>query len=143
MPPRKKNPWALAPLAVSSQHVRESERFNIQATIVRSQSDVRDGTSVTNYQKLPHFDLSQFGGIVLDESSILKSTDGHYRSTLIEHAAGVERLPHALSTCNQAPPPAVCAVGVKKKPAPVLASVTVCASGLDPTGVAKVTAGTC
>ena len=80
---------SLAPLAVSSQHIREGEKFGIQATIVRSQSDVRDGTSVTNYQKLPHFDLSQFGGVCLDESSILKSQDGHYRTRLIEECASI------------------------------------------------------
>jgi len=79
----------LAPLAVSAQHVREGDRFGIQATIVRSQSDVRDGTSVTNYQKLPHFDISEFGGVGLDESSILKSQDGHYRTTLIEQCAQI------------------------------------------------------
>jgi hypothetical protein len=92
---------SLAPLAVSNQHIREAAKFSIQATIVRSQSDVRDGTSITNYQKLPHFDLSQFGGICLDESSILKSTDGHYRTKLIEEAA---RLPFRLAaTATPAP----------------------------------------
>src|ERR1019366_1431231 len=92
---------SLAPLAVSNQHIREAAKFSIQATIVRSQSDVRDGTSITNYQKLPHFDLSQFGGICLDESSILKSQDGHYRTTLIEQAA---QLPFRLAaTANPAP----------------------------------------
>lgn len=92
---------SLAPLAVSSQHLREGEKFGIQATIVRSQSDVRDGTSITNYQKLPHFDLSAFGGVVLDESSILKSTDGHYRTRLI---ADCSRVPFRLAaTATPAP----------------------------------------
>lgn len=92
---------SLTPLAVSNQHIREAGKFGIQATIVRSQSDVCDGTSITNYQKLPHFDLSQFGGICLDESSILKSTDGHYRTKLIEDAA---RLPFRLAaTATPAP----------------------------------------
>jgi hypothetical protein len=36
-----------------------------------------------------HFDLSRFGGVILDESSILKSTDGHYRTTLIEECAAI------------------------------------------------------
>lgn len=80
---------ALAPLAVSAQHIREGDKFGIQATIVRSQFDVRDGTSVTNYQKLPHFDLSEFGGIVLDESSVLKSQTGHYRTELIKQCASI------------------------------------------------------
>jgi hypothetical protein len=78
-----------APLAVSKQHVREAEKFGEQARIVRSQDDVGPGTNVTNYQKLPHFDLSQFGGVCLDESSILKSQDGHYRTTLIDECAHI------------------------------------------------------
>lgn len=91
----------LAPLAVSNQHIREGEKFSIQATIVRSQSDVRDGTSVTNYQKLPHFDLSQFGGVCLDESSCLKSVDSVYRSLLIRECS---RIPFRLAaTATPAP----------------------------------------
>lgn len=73
----------LAPLAVSSQMQREADKFGIPARIVASQSDCGPGTNITNYQKLQHFDLSRFGGVILDESSILKSTDGHYRTALI------------------------------------------------------------
>jgi hypothetical protein len=54
--------------------------------------------------------------------------------TLIEHAAGVVALLlHVV--CNQEPPPAVCVVKLKKKLVPVLMIVTVCASGLEPTGI--------
>lgn len=74
----------LAPLAVSSQMAREADKFGIAARVVASQSDCLPGTNITNYQKLDHFDLSRFGGVILDESSILKSTDGHYRTRLIE-----------------------------------------------------------
>lgn len=78
-----------APLAVSSQHIREADKFGIAARLVRDQSEVRHGVNVTNYQKIDHFDLTIFGGVVLDESSILKSTDGKYRSKLIEECEGV------------------------------------------------------
>jgi hypothetical protein len=74
----------LAPLAVSAQMAREAEKFGIQAKVVANQSQCGDGINITNYQKLDHFDLSQFGGVILDESSILKNTDGHYRTKLIE-----------------------------------------------------------
>lgn len=74
----------LAPLAVSSQMQREADKFSIAARVVASQSDCGPGTNITNYQKLDHFDLSRFGGVILDESSILKNTDGHYRTKLIE-----------------------------------------------------------
>lgn len=78
-----------APLAVSAQHAREAAKFGMHARIVKDQSEVHPGINVTNYQKIEHFDLSAFGGIVLDESSILKSTDGHYRNKLIEDCAVV------------------------------------------------------
>lgn len=74
----------LAPLAVSNQMKREADKFGIAAQIVASQSDCRPGTNITNYQKLDKFDLSRFGGVILDESSILKSTDGKYRTALID-----------------------------------------------------------
>jgi hypothetical protein len=74
----------LAPLAVSAQMVREADKFGIVARQVKAQGDCLAGTNITNYQKLDHFDLSQFGGVILDESSILKSTDGHYRTRLID-----------------------------------------------------------
>jgi len=83
-----------APLAVASQHIREAGKFGMPARIVASQSEIGPGINVTNYQKIGHFDLSAFGGIVLDESSILKSTDGHYRTRLIEECA---RIPFRLA----------------------------------------------
>ncbi len=75
----------LAPLAVSHQHEAEAGRHGLAARVVTA--DGADGeTLISNYQKLDRFDLSRFGGIALDESSILKSHDGHYRTRLIETA---------------------------------------------------------
>lgn len=79
----------VAPLAVAHQIIREAERFGIAARFVSSQADVGPGINITNYQKIGNFDLSQFGGIALDESSILKSHDGHYRTQLIEAVKGI------------------------------------------------------
>lgn len=79
----------LAPLAVSAQLVREAEKWGITARQVATQSGVGPGCNITNYQKIDHFDLSRFGGVILDESSILKSTDGHYRSRLIAECANI------------------------------------------------------
>ena len=78
-----------APLAVAQQHIREAKKFGLSARIVARQSDVGPGVNVTNYQKIEHFDLSAFGGVILDESSILKSTDGHYRNRLISECADI------------------------------------------------------
>lgn len=84
-----KNILHLAPLAVSAQMVREADKFGISAHLAKTQDECGDGISITNYQKLEHFDLSQFGGVILDESSILKSQDGHYRTRLIEACASI------------------------------------------------------
>ena len=73
-----------APLAVAQQIIREAGKFGIPARHVTRQSDCAAGINVTNYQKIDHFDLAAFVGVVLDESSILKSTDGHFRTRLIE-----------------------------------------------------------
>lgn len=74
----------LAPLAVSAQMAREADKFGISARVATRQDECGPGINITNYQKLDHFDLSRFGGVILDESSILKNTDGHYRTKLIE-----------------------------------------------------------
>jgi hypothetical protein len=91
----------LAPLAVSAQMVREADKFGIAAHQCASHADCGPGINITNYQKLDHFDLSRFGGVILDESSILKSTDGHYRTRLIE---ACQQIPFRLAaTATPAP----------------------------------------
>jgi hypothetical protein len=78
----------LAPLAVSKQTVREGEKFGIEAHVAIQQSDIAGPSIyVTNYEKLHHFDPSAFGGIVLDESSILKSFTGATRNLVIDYFA--------------------------------------------------------
>lgn len=84
-----KNILHLAPLAVSAQMAREADKFGIVARQVRQQSDCLSGNNITNFQKLDHFDLSEFGGVILDESSILKNVDGHYRTRLIAECANI------------------------------------------------------
>ena len=78
----------LAPLAVSHQTAREGEKFGIQVEPL--QSDVfGSGIYITNYEKLHKVDLTQFSGIVLDESSILKSYTGKIRNQIIEGCQSV------------------------------------------------------
>lgn len=76
------NVLILCPLAVSVQTQAEAERFGYIATICRSGEDVRPGINIANYERLSGFDPSQFAGIVLDESSILKSFDGATRKAI-------------------------------------------------------------
>jgi len=91
----------LTPLAVAAQFVAEGARFGLPVTRAASRDDVSTGVYVTNYDKLPRFDLEAFGGIVLDESSILKSYTGATRNALIE---GCRAIPFRLAaTATPAP----------------------------------------
>jgi len=74
----------VAPLAVSAQTIREAEKFEREVRPARSQVDVTDmGVYITNYEMLGHFDASRFGGVILDESSILKHHDSKIREQII------------------------------------------------------------
>lgn len=77
----------LAPLAVAAQTVREGEKFGIPVNRCKSQSDVIPGINIANYERLEAFDASKFTGVVLDESSILKSYDGKTRTLIIDNFA--------------------------------------------------------
>ena len=75
----------LAPLAVAQQSVAEGRKWGYTVTYCRSGEDApREGTVITNYEMMSHFDPSRFEAVVLDESSILKSFEGKMRSALIE-----------------------------------------------------------
>ena len=92
----------LAPLGVTQQTAREGRKFGIEVKVVASQDECTGpGICVTNYEKLHRFNLSKFTGIVLDESSILKSYDGATRMLIIESA---RRVPHKLA-CTATPAP--------------------------------------
>lgn len=82
----------MTPLAVSEQTCKiEAPKFGITANICANMSDVRPGSiAITNYEKLHHFTPDAFSGIVLDESSILKSFDGATRKLLTEFAQGIK-----------------------------------------------------
>jgi len=71
----------LAPLAVAQQTAAEAKLLGMDVKYVRSQSDVNGQISITNYEMFQHFDASQFGAVVLDESSILKSENGKTRTS--------------------------------------------------------------
>lgn len=91
----------LAPLAVAEQFMREAIKFGMQITICRTAADVKPGVNVTNYQKLHKFDLTRFGGIALDEASILRALDGKTRKMLTESCA---QIPYRL-TASATPAP--------------------------------------
>jgi hypothetical protein len=74
------------PLAVQRQFAREAEKFGIgvRVTVCESQDDVRDGITITNYEKLHHFQPNKFVGVVLDESQILRAYTGVTKRMLCE-----------------------------------------------------------
>jgi superfamily II DNA or RNA helicase len=74
----------LAPLSIARQTVREADAIGIDAQYSRSQADAAGQITVTNYEMLHAFDPAAFGAVVLDESSILKATEGVYRNMLID-----------------------------------------------------------
>jgi len=70
-----KSALVVTPLAVGQQTVREGEKFGME--VKRS----KDGTAydcitVTNYERLHHFNPDDFCCVVLDESSAIKNFDG-------------------------------------------------------------------
>lgn len=91
----------LAPLAVATQTAREAEKIDLTVHVCQDDSNVRDGVNITNYEKMHKFDLTQFTGIVLDESSILKSYTSSTRDSIIN---GFQRTPYKLA-CTATPAP--------------------------------------
>jgi superfamily II DNA or RNA helicase len=84
------NVLILAPLAVAAQTVREGVKFGVNITLCKDGADVKPGINIANYERLHRFDASKFDGIVLDESSILKSFDGSTRQLIQEFAKSIK-----------------------------------------------------
>jgi DNA modification methylase len=91
----------IAPLSVSRQTVREAKKLGIDVQYVRSQAEVSGQISITNYEMIDHFDMGQFGAVVLDESSILKALAGKTRKRLTD---ACENVPYRLC-CTATPAP--------------------------------------
>lgn len=90
----------LAPLAVSEQTIREGEKFGVKVNRAYSQDDCA-GISITNYESLHKFNPEAFAGVVLDESSILKSFTGKIRNQIV---SGFSATPFRLA-CTATPSP--------------------------------------
>ena len=91
----------LTPLAVAPQTVSEGRKFGIGITHCRTGADLQSGINVTNYERLHHFKADDFAGLVLDESSILKSFDGITRKRIQDFA---KRIKYRLA-CTATPAP--------------------------------------
>ncbi len=79
----------LAPLAVASQTVREGDKFGIEVTPSRD-GQHKGGIVVTNYERLHYFERAEFGGVVCEESGILKGFSGATRKAITRFMAKVQ-----------------------------------------------------
>ncbi len=91
----------LTPLAVAAQIAREGERWGYDARVIRDKTESRHGIDICNYDRLDKLDLSSYGSVVLDESSILKSFAGKTSRALIEACRSTRF--HMSSTATPAP----------------------------------------
>jgi len=89
----------LAPLAVADQTVEQAARWDVDIEYRREDNGAP--IVITNYEMLEHFDPDDFVGIVLDESSILKSYTGSTRNAIITAFA---ETPYKLA-CTATPAP--------------------------------------
>jgi len=94
------------PVGVREQTLSEAVKFgitnHIKVVVCDSQDDVIDGAiCIINYEKIHKFDLSVFGGVVLDESSVLKNFTGKIKRQLCE---AWERCDYRLA-CTATPAP--------------------------------------
>ena len=90
----------LTPLAVGFQIATEAEKFGHDAALSRDGS-IPASITVTNYEQLGKFDWSDFGGVVCDESSAIKSFEGTRRAEVTEFMRQVQY--RLLGTATAAP----------------------------------------
>lgn len=73
----------VTPLAVSFQTKAEAHKFGIDADTSRDGA-VTAGITITNYERLHLFEPTDWGGLVCDESSAIKSFDGVRRQIVTD-----------------------------------------------------------
>ena len=78
------NVLIFAPLAVSHQTKREGEKYGIEVNICRDMNNIKNGINIANYEIMDRFIISDFIGIVLDESSCIKHFGAKTARYLIE-----------------------------------------------------------
>ena len=80
----------VCPLAVARQTIREAQKVDTEITYVRSMDEVKRADTplfIINYDMLDQLDPAYFGGLVLDESSILKAYTGKTKQFILERFA--------------------------------------------------------
>jgi len=91
----------LTPLAVAFQFILEAEKLGIDDIEYSKDGKHTKKIVICNYERLHYFDSSDFIGVILDESSILKNFDGKIKQ---EVTAFVKKIPYRfLSTATPSP----------------------------------------
>lgn len=80
----------LAPLAVSNQTIEEGAKYGIHVEKANPGAPFfGPHVVITNYEQLHKFNPDDFGGLVLDESSILKGMNGKRRREITDFASSI------------------------------------------------------
>lgn len=90
----------LTPLAVGAQFASEGAKFGHETAQSRDGS-IKAPIVITNYEQLGKFSPDAFGGVVCDESSILKSFDGTTKAAVTEFMRRIQY--RLLGTATAAP----------------------------------------
>lgn len=72
----------ITPLAVAFQFIKEAEKFGINDIEYSKNGKFKSKIVICNYERLDHFNPSDFECVILDESSILKNFDGAIKSNI-------------------------------------------------------------
>jgi len=82
----------VAPLGVTGQTIQEGVKLDYEISYYRDQNEMHGAEKliITNYEMLKNFNLSNFGGLVLDESSILKNYTGKTKRLILNKAQGMQ-----------------------------------------------------
>ena len=93
----------LTPMAVAEQTIAMAQKMMALKVTFAMSGDIckEPGIYITNYEKLHHFDASEFAAVILDESSILKHEDSATRKLITESFA---ETPYKLA-CTATPAP--------------------------------------
>jgi hypothetical protein len=91
----------LTPLAVAFQFIKEAEKIGIDDIEYSKDGSHTKKIVICNYERLHYFDSSDFVGVLLDESSILKNFNGKRKWQITEF---VKKIPYRfLSSATPAP----------------------------------------
>ena len=96
-----KNVLILTPLAVAFQFLLEAKKVGIDDIEYSKDGKFTKKIVICNYERLHYFNESDFVGVVLDESSILKNFDGKIKNQVTSF---VKKIPYRfLSTATPSP----------------------------------------